>query len=105
MPIVVSGNAAKRLGRAQYTTTCQLHCASSFPQLSSNKQDFFDLLATVYPTSVLRSASPRQEAAQDGKYNTADTVLTFSDPDADIILDASVLGTLGLYNGSCVKVR
>ncbi|BDA49160.1 Peroxisomal biogenesis factor 6 [Coccomyxa sp. Obi] len=109
MPIVVSGNAANRLGRAQYTASCHLSCASSFPELSCKQQYHVDLLATVLSTSVQRSASPRQEAAHDGKYNTADGVaighgFTLSDPDADIIVDAKDLGTLGFYNGSCVQV-
>lgn len=110
MPIVVSGNAAKRLGRAQHSATCQLSSASSFPELSCKKQDHVDLLATILSTSVPRSASSRQEPAQNGKHNTADGVaiehgLTLSDPDTHIIVDANDLGALGLYNGSCVQVR
>lgn len=110
MPIVVSGNAAKRLGRAQHSAACQLSCASSLPQLLHKKRDHVDLLAAVLSTSVPRSASPPQEASHDGEHDTVDSIaiehgLKFSDPDADIIVDANDLGTLGLYNGSCVQVR
>jgi len=112
MPLVVSGEAAARIARAQHTIKGQTKSSTSLSKTSCSGEPSFELLAavlsTISPLITSTEHHSRNGSLQGSK--TAATAstrtgLTVHDPDAEIIVPGDDLGRLGLYDGSLVRVR
>ena len=111
MPVVVSGDAATRLIRALKNAGGDTPGTDSVSEVCGDKDHHFGVLDTQV-SSTVPSVTLLTQTLPDGQPRTADGgardyhghVFKCRDPDTEIVLDANVLGRLGLYNGSVVQV-
>ena len=112
MPFVVSGDAAKRLTRVQYTAEGQTSSSGSVTESFGKKEHYIGALDTQLLSSVSLVTIPPEDL-RDGLHRTVNGVARATnehvfigrDPEAELIIHPDDLGGLGLYNGSLVQVR
>jgi hypothetical protein len=112
MPVIVSGNAATRLTRAQKHAGNVATCSGTVSDACGDKEDHIGVLDTQILSAVTSGTYLTQDL-HDGQHQTVDGVardhhgraFVGHDPDTEVVLNADGLGKLGLYNGSLVEVR
>lgn len=109
MPLIVSGEAAARIARAQRTTKGQPNSSISLSETSCSGEPSFELLVSTISPLVISTEHHSRNGSLQGSKTAAITSttngLTVHDPDAEITVSGDDLGRLKLYDGSLVRVR